>query len=242
MPAPGPRSRGARVHPRSHQCFIQHWLRASAASGMRRPRRQSRHGLFWSAPTSRRLRLATQEHGGITGRGTSGDEEARPDRHRRPHAGHARARRRERGRPCAPFPDGQRRVSARGDDVPVADARLPLVDRDRSAPGRPRHPAPRLVPPRRGAARRVRIFVQGDSSRRHDAGDPRRRVQHEPGASLLARGHGLRGARGRRARDGGGEHGLLPRACPARPRGALARLGPPSGRRGSSTTTSSSRT
>ena len=70
MPAPGPRSRGARVHPRPCQGF-EPWPRTSAASGLRRPRRQSRHGLFWSAPTSRRLGLATQELGGITGRGTS---------------------------------------------------------------------------------------------------------------------------------------------------------------------------
>src|SRR5256885_16983162 len=50
MPAPGPRARGARVHPRSCQ-GCQPWLRASAASG---------------------LVLATQEPGGITGRGTDG--------------------------------------------------------------------------------------------------------------------------------------------------------------------------
>src|SRR5947208_3394894 len=50
MPASGPRSRGARVHPRSCQ-GCQPWPRASAASG---------------------LVLATQKLGGITGRGTSG--------------------------------------------------------------------------------------------------------------------------------------------------------------------------
>src|SRR5437764_2081964 len=49
MPASGPRSRGARVHPRSCQ-GCQPWPRASAASG---------------------LVLATQKLGGITGRGTS---------------------------------------------------------------------------------------------------------------------------------------------------------------------------
>src|SRR5205814_4572655 len=50
MPASGPRSRGARVHPRSCQ-GCQPWPRASAASG---------------------LVLATQKLGGITGSGTSG--------------------------------------------------------------------------------------------------------------------------------------------------------------------------
>src|SRR2546423_6451194 len=49
MPASGPRSRGARVHPRSCQ-GCQPWPRASATSG---------------------LVLATQKLGGITGRGTS---------------------------------------------------------------------------------------------------------------------------------------------------------------------------
>src|SRR5215211_3323145 len=69
MPASGPRSRGARAHPPPHQ---GRWTlaRRSATSGLRRSRRQSRHDLCWSAPTSRRLRLATQNLGGITGRGT----------------------------------------------------------------------------------------------------------------------------------------------------------------------------
>src|SRR5881397_4301532 len=49
MPAPGPRSRGARVHPRPCP-GCKPWPRSSAASG---------------------LVLATQELGGITGRGTS---------------------------------------------------------------------------------------------------------------------------------------------------------------------------
>src|SRR5437773_3380977 len=49
MPAPGPRSRGARVHPRSCQ-GCQPWQRAKVASG---------------------LVLATQKLGGITGRGTA---------------------------------------------------------------------------------------------------------------------------------------------------------------------------
>src|SRR5437763_16690037 len=50
MPASGPRSRGARAHPRSCQ-GCRPWPRASAASG---------------------LVLATQKLGGITGRGTRG--------------------------------------------------------------------------------------------------------------------------------------------------------------------------
>src|SRR6188508_2422751 len=48
MPAPGPRLRGARAHPRPCQ-GCEPWPRSSAASG---------------------LVLATQELGGITGRGT----------------------------------------------------------------------------------------------------------------------------------------------------------------------------
>src|SRR4249919_2291315 len=48
MPASGPRSRGARVHPRPCQ-GCEPWPRSSAASG---------------------LVLATQKLGGITGRGT----------------------------------------------------------------------------------------------------------------------------------------------------------------------------
>src|SRR6266545_3851926 len=78
VPASGPRSRGARAHPRPCQGFIQPWPRTSAASGLGRPSRQSRHGLFWSAPTGRRLGLATQKLGGITGKGTS-DGRYRPD-------------------------------------------------------------------------------------------------------------------------------------------------------------------
>src|SRR5256885_577191 len=57
MPASGPRSRGARAHPRSCQ-GCQPWLPTSATSG---------------------LVLATQKLGGVTGRGTH----VRPDRRRR---------------------------------------------------------------------------------------------------------------------------------------------------------------
>ena len=40
----------------------------------------------------------------------------------------------------------------RGLDLPVADAGLPRVDRDRRAPRRARDPAPRLVEPRASSA------------------------------------------------------------------------------------------
>ena len=67
-----------------------------------------------------------------------------------------RARAARRARPLPP-----RRL-----DVPVADAGLPRLDRDRRAPGRPRDPAPRLVAPRRAAARRVRLVVRRAARRR----------------------------------------------------------------------------
>src|SRR5688500_17653354 len=70
MPASGPRSRGARAHPTPHQGH-QTLARRSASSGLSRPHGHSRHDLSWSAPTRRPLRLATQNLGGITGRGTS---------------------------------------------------------------------------------------------------------------------------------------------------------------------------
>ncbi len=65
-------------------------------------------------------------------------------------------------------------------DVSLADARLPVLARDRRPSGRPRDPAPRLVPPRRAARGRVRLVV-----RRH------RRRRHPP----LAPGHDLRAQR-----------------------------------------------
>ena len=162
---------------------------------------------------------------------TSRAEEARPDRHRRPHAGDARGRGREDGRSRAPLPHGARRVPAGGHDLPLADARLPLVARDRRAPRRPPHPSPRLVPPRRGAPRRVRVVVQRDPGGRDDSRHPRRGLQHERGAPLDGRSDGLRGARGRRPCDGSGEHGLLPGPGSARghgPRSAPAGFRPES--------------
>ena len=87
----------------------------------------------------------------------------RPRRDRRADAVGLRGRveSRRRSRSCAPR---ARDLPPRGLDVSVADAGLPLVDRDRRPPGRPPDPAPRLVRPRRAAARRVRLLVRARSS------------------------------------------------------------------------------
>ena len=80
-----------------------------------------------------------------------------------------------------------RHLPARDLRLPVADSRLPLVDRDRRARRHPRDPAPRLVRPARGAARRVRQLVRR-GARRRDRPDPARHArQHEP-RSTSARG------------------------------------------------------
>ena len=97
-------------------------------------------------------------------------------------------------------------------DVPVADAGLPLLARDRRAPGRALHPAPRLVPPRRAADRRVRILVLGDPRGGHAAVDRRHDLRPEPEPPRPRRGHGVRGARGGRSYDGVRELHVLPRA------------------------------
>ena len=137
-------------------------------------------------------------------------------------ADRARARAARRARPLPP-----------GDlDVPVADAGLPLLARDRRAPGRPRDPAPRLVPPRRAAARRVRLVVRRRPRGRHEAVADRHRLRAQRQPPRPERGDGLRGARGRGADGRGGQHHLLPRShrAPAdrpRPRAHPARrMGP----------------
>ena len=125
--------------------------------------------------------------------------------------------------PALRFLEGARRVPAGGHDLPLADAGLSLVSRHRSSPRRARHPAPRLVPPRGRAARGVRLVLRRNPRGGNDSLDPRRGLQHERGAPLARRGDCLRVARGRRPRDGGGEHGLLPREDPTRADGAGAR-------------------
>ena len=81
----------------------------------------------------------------------------------------SRARAARRARPLSP----------RDLDLPVADARLPLGARHRSAPGRPRDPASRLVPPRREAARRVRLVVRRRAGRGDEAVADRHRLRAE---------------------------------------------------------------
>ena len=71
-------------------------------------------------------------------------------------------------------------VPARRHDVSLADARLPDVDRDGRASGRPPHPAPRLVAPRRAAHRRVRLVLRRDPRGRDAPLDPRHDRRHEP--------------------------------------------------------------
>ena len=65
---------------------------------------------------------------------------------------------------------------------PVADARLPLVDRDRRPRRHPRDPASRLVRPARAAARRVRQLVRSGPRGRDRPDAARHARQHEPAA------------------------------------------------------------
>ncbi len=147
--------RGARVRPRSR-------LRRGGRPARARNAAPQALGTALRRPALARPGLARREEG-------------RPDRHRRPDAGHARTCGRDGRRARPALPDERGRVPARGHDVPLADAGLPVVDRDRSPPGRARDPTPRLVPPRRGAGGRVRLLVRGDPRGRDDARDPRRR-------------------------------------------------------------------
>ena len=115
----------------------------------------------------------------------------------------------------AALPARARLLPPRRLDLPVADARLPRVDRDRRAPRRARDPAPRLVEPRRAAARRVRLVVRRPARVGTRAGPARQRRQPERAAPAAQRRDGVRGARGRRAHDGGDQHHDLPRPPPA---------------------------
>ena len=114
-------------------------------------------------------------------------------------------------------------------DVPVADARLPQLDRDRHASRRPPHPAPRLVASRRAAARRVRLVVRRGPRRRAHALAARHDRRPEREAPLARRRDRLRDARGRRPDDGRDQHHVLPRphraTCATIP-GAPAVYGP----------------
>ena len=168
-------------------------------------------------PVARRRGCAARRPSGTRGcalsrRTDDSRAEADPDRDRRPDAvdarGHARAAHRSRARAARrarPLPPGRL-------DVPVADAGLPLLARDRRPPGRPRDPAPRLVPPRRAAARRVRLVVRRRARGGHAAVAAGHDLRAERQPPRPERGDGLRGARGRRADGRRGQHHLLPRA------------------------------
>ena len=146
-----------------------------------------------------------------------------PDRHRRPDAVDVRGRCRATSAPTlaalAERATYRRAVTV----VPLADARLPDVDRDRRVPGRAPDPAPRLVPPRGAAAssstarRSARCARAGT---RRSIRDTIVGMNQRP--PLEGRGDAVRGGRGRRPRRRGGQHHLLPRphaapadACPA---------------------------
>ncbi len=122
-------------------------------------------------------------------------------------------RRRRDGRgACAGVPGRARHVCPGGFGVPLADAGLPVVARDGCPARRARHPAPRLVPPRRAQAGGVRLLVRGDPRRGDSPVDPRRDLQHERAAPRRRRRDRLRGARGGRPDDRGGELHVLPGA------------------------------
>ena len=156
-------------------------------------------------------------------RATDATQAGRPDHHRRAHAVDARGDRRAR----APVPARARQLPPRRLDLPVADAGLPRLDRDRRPRRRARHPAPRLVEPRRGAPRRVRLVVRRPSRLRARPGRARHGRQPERAPSAEERRDGLRGARGRGPHDRGDQHHDLPRPQPP----PLADPGLPAGAR-----------
>ena len=156
------RARRARARP------VRRLPRGGRASRARRPR---------PPPPARALRRPAQPRARLSAR-----EEADPGRHRRPHAGGLRGRRRDRVGAGAGVPRRARQLPPRRLDVPVADAGLPLLDRDGRAPRRAPDPAPRLVAPRRAAPGRVRLLVRGDPRGRDAPLDRRHDLQHERAA------------------------------------------------------------
>ena len=184
------RRRGARVRPRARV------PRGCRRAGARRAAAVARAG----AP--RRAPIACQ---GLTPRSEA--EAGRPRHRRRADAVGVRGGRHTR----ASLPRRARRVPPRGVDVPVADAGVPQLDRDRLASRRSLHPAPRLVASRRAAARRVRLVVRRGPRRRAHALAARHDRRPERAAPLARRRDRLRDARGRRPDDGRDQHHLLPR-------------------------------
>ena len=110
-----------------------------------------------------------------------------------------------------------RQLPPRRLDVPVADARLPRLDRDRRRT--PTCTASRTSSG--GTASEQRLVEYGSSfaraarRRASRSGAPRHDRQPERAAPLAQRRDGVRGARGRRAHDGGDQHHDLPRPPPA---------------------------
>ena len=135
-----------------------------------------------------------------------------------------------------------RQLPPRRLDLPVAHAGVPLLDRHRRTPRRTPHPAPRLVPPRRAAAGRVRLLVRGDPGRRDAPLDPRHDLQHERAAPRPRRRHRLRGARGRGADRRGRSTSPATAAAAAPAARPGTRSARPTARSGFSSTACSSRT
>ena len=122
-----------------------------------RPTLSSRGGFRAAPPGSSRVGAR------LTG---GGAQEARPLRHRRPAGRRPGARARARTPAGAALPRRARRLRGGDDRVPVGHACLPVVDRDRGMAGRARDPAPRLVRPRGGTDRRVRLLAGRRGGRR----------------------------------------------------------------------------
>ena len=126
-------------------------------------------------------------------------EEARPRGHRRDEARDARAGGRERPRAGARAVDRTRRARRRlRRSVPVRDPRVRRVDRDGDDARPARDPVDELVPPRRGALRRVRHQLQGLAGVRLQAVADGHDLQHEPRAPVVGDADGVRATRRRR--------------------------------------------
>ena len=146
-----------------------------------------------------------------------GPQEARPRGHRRDEARDARAGGRVRPGAGARAADGARaprRRLRRG--VPLGHAGVLGVDRDRRGAGPPPHPVDELVPPRRGALRRVRDQLQGLAGVRLQALAHRHDLQHERRAPLGGHADGVRDARRRRRAHRRHDLPDVPRPPPAR--------------------------
>ena len=101
--------------------------------------------------------------------------------------------------------------------LPLGDARLRRVDRHRApAPDRAPHPVHELVPPRRGALRRVRLELRAPRAVRHPPLAHGHDLQHEPRAPVAATSDGVRVARRRRRAHGRHDVPDVPRPPPAR--------------------------